>query len=344
MNLQEQLSHDHRAFLANFLSRNGFIKDGCVFDATALNGGVSSDVWKITVENQQFCVKRSVPELRVRQSCSAPLARNTNELNWFNVVSAIEPHAVPKIRAHDEILNTFAMDYYPPDEYPVWKDLLKAGHADAVFSAAVGSLLGRIHESTASERFLLESQFLTHDIFDAMRVEPYFKSTARRHPDVASHILETIYGLTAEDHRKCLIHGDVSPKNILVGPNGPVLLDAECAWFADPAFDVAFCLTHLMLKMYVAQCDRKLLYGCAISFHQAYVHQVVGEDISPFTNRVLRLVPCLILARIDGKIPIEYIDRHFNDKVRTIAKQFMIRQPLELQEMLEQWMDSMPQQ
>src|SRR3546814_5509009 len=48
--------------------------------------------------------------------------------------------------------------------------------------------------------------------------------------------------------KSALVHGDVSPKNILVSASGPVFLDAECAVYGDPAFDLAFCTTHLLLK------------------------------------------------------------------------------------------------
>src|SRR3546814_8703169 len=86
----------------------------------------------------------------------------------------------------------------------------------------------------------------TDSIFHAIRLEPYLLATARAHPDRAA-ALESVAAETAATKR-ALVHGDVSPKNILVGPAGPVLLDAECAWYGDPAFDLAFCLNHLLLK------------------------------------------------------------------------------------------------
>ena len=84
-------------------------------------------------------------------------------------------------------------------------------------------------------------------IFHDIRLEPYLVATAGGHPDRAD-------GAAAAGARSrprpgaALVHGDVSPKNILVGPAGPVFLDAECAWYGDPAFDLAFCLNHLLLK------------------------------------------------------------------------------------------------
>jgi Ser/Thr protein kinase RdoA (MazF antagonist) len=89
-------------------------------------------------------------------------------------------------------------------------------------------------------------EFATDAIFHAIRLEPYLLATARAHPDRAA-ALEKLAKTTART-KLTLVHGDVSPKNILIGPQGPVFIDAECAWFGDPAFDLAFCLNHLLLK------------------------------------------------------------------------------------------------
>ena len=69
----------------------------------------------------------------------------------------------------------------------------------------------------------------------------------RAHPDLAA-AARPAGARPPPRTKRALVHGDVSPKNILVGPRGPVFLDAECAWYGDPAFDLAFCLNHLLLK------------------------------------------------------------------------------------------------
>ena len=132
----------------------------------------------------------------------------------------------------------------PPDTHPVWKDLLQAGNIDAATAAAVGDVLGRIHAATA-DRPDIAARFPTDDIFHPIRLEPYLLATARAHPD--SRRAPPARRNDAQP-KLALVHGDFSPKNILIGPAGPVILDAECAWYGDPAFDLAFCLNHLLLK------------------------------------------------------------------------------------------------
>src|SRR5581483_762593 len=116
---------------------------------------------------------------------------------------------------------------------------------DAAVARAVGERLARIHAATA-DRADIAARFATDAGFHAIRLEPYLLATARVHGDLVAPLTELV-AVTAAT-RRALVHGDVSPKNILIGPNGPVFLDAECAWFGDPAFDLAFCLTHLLLK------------------------------------------------------------------------------------------------
>src|SRR5260221_8952375 len=137
------------------------------------------------------------------------------------------------------------MEYLEPARHPVWKTLLAQGRADAGFAAQVGRALAAIHAATAG-RDDIARRFPTDEIFYKIRLEPYLVFTGSRFPELREK-LNAIAERTAET-KLCLVHGDISPKNILCGPRGPVFLDAECAWYGDPAFDLAFCLNHLLLK------------------------------------------------------------------------------------------------
>ena len=100
------------------------------------------------------------------------------------------------------------------------------------------------------------------------------------------------------------MHGDVSPKNILVGPRGPVFLDAECAWYGDPAFDLAFCLNHLLLKCSVVPQAKAGFLRCFDALSDAYLD---GDRFEGVEARAASLLPALLLARVDGKSPVEYL-------------------------------------
>ncbi len=109
--------------------------------------------------------------------------------------------------------------------------------------------------------------------------------------------------------KHALVHGDVSPKNILNGPRGPVLLDPECAFYGDPAFDLAFCLNHLLLKCLWTPAARHGFMACFTSLKDSYLSLVDWEPMTDIEARTARLLPGLFLARVDGKSPVEYITR-----------------------------------
>jgi aminoglycoside phosphotransferase (APT) family kinase protein len=226
------------------LRRMGLL-DGSDPAGARLTGGVSSDIWRIDLPSGPICVKRALPKLRVAADWQAPVERNMFEARWMRAAGRTEPTAVPAVLGQDAAAGLLAMRYLPPERYPVWKAILRQGTADPAFAAQVAKAIGRIHAATAGDPSLARD-FATDRIFWDIRLEPYLIAAAKVHAPVADrlrHLAEVTAG-----NRFALVHGDVSPKNILAGPDGPVLLDAECAWWGDPAFDLTFCLNHLLLK------------------------------------------------------------------------------------------------
>jgi hypothetical protein len=117
-----------------------------------------------------------------------------------------------------------------------------------------------------------------------------------------------------------VVHGDVSPKHLLIGPAGPEFLDAECAWFGDPAFDLAFCLNHLLLKCLASPQATHALLASFDALRDAYLPLVDWETPTDLEARAASLLPGLFLARIDGKSPVEYITEDADrDAVRRTA-------------------------
>jgi aminoglycoside phosphotransferase (APT) family kinase protein len=98
--------------------------------------------------------------------------------------------------------------------------------------------------------------------------------------------------------RRVLVHGDVSPKNILVGKNGPILLDAECAWYGDPAFDVAFTCTHFLLKMCMLPGRMSSLGECFARYTSAYESHVHWEPLDELRLRCADLLVAICLRRL----------------------------------------------
>lgn len=301
----------------------------------SLTGGVSSDIVKVTAGHRVFAVKRALPKLKVAADWRAPVERNAYEVAWLEEAGRVVPGAVPRILAHDPASGCFAMDYLDPVSHPVWKLQLRDGHADPAFAAAVGRTIAAVHAATAG-RDDVARRFATDAIFHPIRLEPYLEATALRHPQVAERLM-ALSGRTLTT-KMALVHGDVSPKNILSGPAGPVLLDAECAWYGDPAFDLAFCLNHLLLKGLWNRPAAGAFLACFDALAAAYRAGVDWEEPEAVEARAAALLPGLFLARVDGKSPVEYITREEDrDTVRATALPLIADPPRLTAEVRDAW-------
>lgn len=326
---------EQRSQLVTSLRRLGLAAADETPDMVALTGGVSSDIWRIDLAGGPVCLKRARARLKVARRWEAPVERNRNEAEWFRVVAARVPGCTPEIIAEDQGCGLFVMEYLEPRENRVWKDCLSEGKADSGFAARVGATIGRIHAASAGDETLAR-RFGSNAMFHALRLEPYFLATARRHPQLSGR-LEALAQRTAQT-RIALVHGDVSPKNILVGASGPVFLDAECAWYGDPAFDLAFCLNHLLLKgLWVPKAAGAFL-ACYEALADAYTNAIDWEPPAALEARAAALLPGLTLARIDGKSPVEYLDEeHLKERARAAACGLLTRSDLNLGTIADSW-------
>ena len=322
--------------LADGLRAMRLLPPGATAHGEPLAGGVSSDIWRVVLpDGREACIKRALPKLKVAADWRAPVVRNRYEARWLARAAAASPHSVPALLGQDEATGTLAMEWLPPEAHPVWKARLRDGVADAAFAAEVGRRLARIQEQVARQP-ALSADFPTDQLFHAIRLEPYLIATARVHADLAP-ALEALAARTAATKRT-LVHGDVSPKNILVGPHGPVFLDAECAWWGDPAFDLAFCLNHLLLKcLWTPRAARGFL-ACFDALAAAYLAGVAWEAPAALEARAASLLPGLFLARVDGKSPVEYLteDKDKN-RVRRVARALLLAPPDRLSTVRAAW-------
>ena len=302
---------------------------------TALTGGVSSMIALAHTVRGPVCVKRALPKLKVEADWFAPVARNRAEVAWLRIVGDVVPGSVPGILGDDAAAMAFAMEWLDPHAYPVWKVQLRDGIADLRTAVAVGSTLAAIHGATADDADLARD--FAHDAgFYAIRLEPYLEASARAHPAHAV-ALRALIAVTAATKR-VLVHGDVSPKNILVGPSGPVFLDAECAWYGDPAFDLAFCLNHLLLKCRWRPAHAGAYLACFDAVAEAYLSRVEWEPRAALEQRTARLLPGLLLARVDGKSPVEYLSApEAREQVRQFALLHLERPATRLAELRTRW-------
>ena len=301
----------------------------------ALPGGVSSDIRMIEYAGARYCIKQALPRLKVQAEWRAPIERNHCEAEWLRVVAGIAPSVVPRVLHEDRAAGWFVMEYLPPEQYPVWKAQLRDGVIEPEMAVAVGREFARIHAHTANRSDLAE-RFATDHIFYPIRLEPYLIATGRVHPDLAPRLQQL--SDTTRSVRLALVHGDVSPKNILSGNSGPVFLDAECAWYGDPAFDLAFVLNHLLLKcVWRPQWTTRYLESFT-ALQDAYLSGVSWEPRAEMEARAAHLLPGLLLGRVDGKSPAEYVSASADkDLIRGVARGLLFEPVATLAEVRTAW-------
>lgn len=289
-----------------------------------LAGGVSCDVWKVETPAGPIVVKRPLEQLRVAAEWHAPVERGQSEVRWLRRARGVDARIAPEVLAELPVGHAFAMRFLPG--CPVWKDELTAGRVEVDFAAAVGRSIAAVHAATANSAADRDA-FPNDAMFRALRVDPFLLFVAQKDADFAPALYALADDLTSR--KIALVHGDVSPKNILVGAEGPVFLDAECAVYGDPAFDLAFCATHLLLKAVWLGDDR--LQQSAAALAHAYRAGIDWEDSADLQLRAGKLVAALLLARVEGKSPAPYLtDPEHQRIVRDQARALLLApQPID---------------
>ena len=260
-----------------------------------LSGGVSGDV---VLTDDGHVRKQFLPKLKVAMEWLSDPRRVFREIDslraWSRIVG---PDCVPQVLSVEPETYTYTMTYA---EGPSWKDLLMAGEVRRSIAHELGRRLSLVHRKPDAEaaRALAGPGF-----FPELRVEPYYETTAKRHPDLP---------IRADFTSETLVHGDYSPKNILVHKDGLWVLDHEVAHWGDPAFDLAFMLNHLLIKAMIFADAR---YGdAARAFLDAY-----GPD-SALETRTMYHLAVLMLARVDGKSPLAYLGEEQRVRIRAHAR------------------------
>jgi 5-methylthioribose kinase len=302
-----------------------------------LAGGVSSDVLLVESGKDRFVVKQALEQLRVRDEWHCDTARNITEHEAICYAGRFFPESVPTIFYFDRDNRLFAMEYLG-NEYVPWKQQLLQGMIDQHVAERVAGLLAKLH-SESWQSSDAKSQFAKGIDFYALRIDPYLLTTAERHPDLRKLFQEEAARL--QQTAIALVHGDWSAKNILVAPDRIVILDWEVAWFGDPAFDSAFFLNLLYLKSLFNRQKTSEYLQLMHVFRTTYRNSMkfFDEDLS---RRIVRLTLMLMLARIDGKSPVEYITSNKDkDLVRTFVRRSLFDGVDETKELDNRWQSAL---
>jgi 5-methylthioribose kinase len=310
----------------DYLAQRGF--DAASLAVRELAGGVSNTVLLVEHRAGRFVLKQALPQLRVEQEWFCDIRRIFVEANAIRSVTAMLPEgSAPQVLFEDQDNYLFAMTAAEPGFEP-WKSHLLASDCDTRVAEAVGRTLGAIiRQSWYSEA--MAAQFADISYFDELRLDPYYTRLATIYPDLRPWMERLIE--SCRTRRVSLVHGDWSPKNILVKDGRAMAIDFEVMHFGDPSFDAAFLLNHLLLKTFHGIEGAPGLAGV---FWKTLLAEMPAAPW--FEEAVIAQLGGLLLARMDGKSPAEYIrDPELKDRIRRFARALILTPPKTVAEVWE---------
>jgi len=315
---------------ADYLHSRGI--DAAGTRISELGGGVSNTVLLVEGNGPRFILKQALGKLRVQDDWFSDrnrIFRESAALQW--AVPHLPDGSVPTILFEDRENFLFAMTAAPAHAR-TWKSLLLEGEFDSRPTECIARMLAAMVRASWCD---VESERLFGDqtVFDQLRLDPYYRTTAARHPDLAPHFDRLMRKSFAR--RVGVVHGDWSPKNFLVSEGAVMAIDFEVVHFGDPAFDTAFLLNHLLLKSFYRPQWSGELAGLAQRFWEVY-RAGIPADCDWIEAATLAHLGCLLLARIDGKSPAEYITApSLREHIRGFARNLILAPPARVSDVFE---------
>jgi 5-methylthioribose kinase len=304
---------------AEYLRQSGRVPEGRAVAVRALGWGVSNVVMRVDVEGMPpLVLKQARERLRTKAHWVSKLDRVWTETAAMELLATLLPEGtVPRVLFTDPENYLFAMTC-APDDAAVWKERLLDGEADPAVARRAGEVIGAVHTGSVGHP-ALEGRLADTEVFDQLRIDPFYRAIARVHPDLAGRV-ESLTASMATAPRRCLVLGDFSPKNILVHARGLTLVDFETAHAGDPAYDLGFFLSHLLLKAAWAVPGSGPYVALTRAFWDAYLDRAgVGEG--DLVARANGHAAACALARVDGTSPVDYLGEPARDAVRRFARE-----------------------
>lgn len=294
------LDIENRADLLAYLRNQKYIGTGEEPQISVLSGGVSNRTVLIErAGGEAWVMKQALAKLRVKADWFSSPERIHREAMGLRWLSRLAPQGtITPLVFEDHEHHLLAMEAVP-QPHENWKSMLLRGELSVDHAVQFGRLLGKVHRESRAQRGELEAAFADTSFFESLRLEPYYSYSASQVP-AASEFLNALIAETRAS-RSTVVHGDYSPKNVLVRGGKLILLDHEVIHWGDPAFDIGFSLTHFLSKANYLHAHRIAFAGMAHTYWNSYA------DTS-FEGRAVRHTLGCLLARVAGRSPLEYLD------------------------------------
>ncbi len=299
---------------------------------TPLVSSGAARIYRVELGWGVVCLKRQLaPDPGAGEAHAAE--RASAEAAWHKLACGVIPGAAPVVLGALPNGAVFAMEYLDPDDFPSWQTRLAAGYVEPWVAAEVGHLIGRLHSASANSLAVRE-RFAAQAAFRTLVLAPLLEHAARAVRGCERRLVdleESLGGI-----RAALVHGALAPDNVLLGPRGPVLIDADCAHSGDPVFDASTCLAALALRM-VGHTQHRTELGAAYdAFHHSYFAHVTWEMPERAEARAAALIPALLAVGLAGHAAAGTAGgRRASDAARAL----LLEPPRQLDELCRRWLE-----
>jgi 5-methylthioribose kinase len=309
--------------LVAYLRDAGRIERDETVRTRVLAGGVSNKT--VLVERptgEAWVLKQALPKLRVAVDWFSDPARIGREALGLRYLEQLAPPgSTTPLVFEDPDHHLLAMKAVP-QPHENWKAMLLARRVNLDHVEQFARLLAQVHREACERRDELAAVFDDRTFFESLRVEPYYEYTATQVPEAAPYLGRLVHD--TRGRRITLVHGDYSPKNVLVHRGRLVLLDHEVIHWGDPAFDLGFALAHLLSKAHHLAAARRDFHRAAAEF---WIHYLEGVGQPPWaaqlTEHAARHTLGCLLARVAGRSPLEYLSSDERARQRAVVTSMM---------------------
>ena len=294
------------AALVDYLRAEGRIGPAEEPQLSILRGGVSCRTVRVDRSGgESWVLKQALPRLRVDVEWLSDPARIHREalgMEWIARLTA--PGSVAPLVFEDRMNDLVAMEAVA-EPHEQWKTMLLDGRLELDHVRQFAALLAAIHVGGAAVPDVAVV-FDDRSFYESLRLEPYYEYSASQEPRAAPFLHDLV--AATRRNRMTLVHGDYSPKNVLVHRGRLVLLDHEVIHWGDGAFDIGFGMTHFVAKALHVPGRRAAFLEAALAFWDSYRMAVDGEFASGrYESRAVRHVVGCVLARAVGRSKLEYL-------------------------------------
>ncbi len=336
--MSTELNIENPHELLNYLRNGERIGENTKVHISQLTGGISNRTVLLNFDDgSSWVMKQALDKLRVDGDWFCSPERIFYEAEAMRWLEQYVAGNSPRLIFEDQSEYVLAMEAVQPPFENLKTLLINSPPKSSYFSLA-GKLLGQIHLQGSKKENHIPHLFKDTHFFQSLRIEPYYLETIKK-IEKTRRFFETLIDDTNKDHFT-VVHGDFSPKNILVKRDKLILLDHEVTHFGDGTFDLGFFIAHLLSKAnHLPEYRSEFISGVLI-FIEAYLDQTKVMTKYREQRTVRHSIGCF-LARVCGLSQLEYLSEQQRLRQEFIAMRLLSDIPWSIDELTIRFKDLM---